>query len=95
MNIDSNYIYQFCMFTKCSIFHLKKHTFSLGCIMIDVPKKAKKFVLKKQFDGLPKLEDFELVEEDIPELQVGGTVYRCTRIASLINYSNRHSPESN
>ena len=40
--------------------------------MIDVPKIAKKFVMKKHFEGLPSHEDFLLVEEDIPELQTGG-----------------------
>lgn len=37
---------------------------------------ARKFVLKKAFDGFPKLSDFELVEETLPkELQDGGIVY--------------------
>lgn len=40
--------------------------------MIDVPKKGKKFVMKRHFEGLPTHEDFLLVEEDIPELQPGG-----------------------
>ena len=34
--------------------------------------KAKKFVYSKRFDGLPKLTDFQLVEEELPELQDGG-----------------------
>ena len=41
--------------------------------MLDIPKKSKKFILKQHFDGLPKLENFQLVEEDIPALQTGGT----------------------
>ena len=41
--------------------------------MIDVPKKSKKFILASHFDGLPKHENFKLVEADIPELQTGGT----------------------
>ena len=41
--------------------------------MIDVPKKSKKFILASHFDGLPKHENFKLVEVDIPELQTGGT----------------------
>ena len=32
---------------------------------------GKKFVLKNHFDGLPKAEDFELVEENLPELKDG------------------------
>lgn len=36
---------------------------------------AKKFVLVKPFEGLPKLTDFQIVEETLPaELQNGGTV---------------------
>jgi len=34
---------------------------------------ARKFVLKKSFEGFPKLTDFELVEETLPkDLQDGG-----------------------
>ncbi|XP_078663362.1 prostaglandin reductase 1-like [Branchiostoma floridae x Branchiostoma belcheri] len=33
--------------------------------------KAKKFVIAAKFDGLPKLTDFQLVEEDTPELKNG------------------------
>lgn len=40
--------------------------------MIDIPKKAKKFVMKRHFEGLPTHDDFSLVEEDIPELKTGG-----------------------
>ena len=40
--------------------------------MLDIPKKSKTFILKKHFDGLPKHENFQLVEVDIPELQTGG-----------------------
>lgn len=35
--------------------------------------KAKRFVLAKLFDGMPKESDFELREEELPELQNGGT----------------------
>ncbi len=38
---------------------------------------AKKFVLKKAFDGFPKLSDFELVEETLPkELKDGGMFFK-------------------
>eukprot|EP00058_Branchiostoma_floridae_P000733 XP_002586221.1 hypothetical protein BRAFLDRAFT_109548 [Branchiostoma floridae] len=33
--------------------------------------KAKKFVIAARFDGLPKVSDFQLVEEDTPELKNG------------------------
>ena len=33
---------------------------------------AKKFVLVKHFDGNPKDDDFELVEEELPELKENG-----------------------
>lgn len=36
---------------------------------------ARKFVLVKPFEGLPKLTDFKIVEETLPaELQDGGKV---------------------
>ena len=31
---------------------------------------GQKYVLKRHFDGLPKAEDFELVEEELPDLKV-------------------------
>ena len=37
--------------------------------------KAKKFVLAKHFDGEPKDEDFEVVEEELPELKENGKSY--------------------
>lgn len=33
---------------------------------------AKKFIYSKRFVGLPKLTDFQLEEETLPELQDGG-----------------------
>ena len=33
--------------------------------------KGRRWVLKHHFDGVPKAEDFELVEEDLPELKDG------------------------
>lgn len=33
---------------------------------------ARKFIFAKRFDGLPKLTDFRLEEEPLPELQDGG-----------------------
>ena len=39
--------------------------------------KGYKFILKHHFDGEPKDEDFELVEEDIvEELNEGGKLFR-------------------
>lgn len=43
--------------------------------MIDIPKKGKKFILAQHFKGLPTLENFKLVEFDIPELKTGGMLY--------------------
>lgn len=38
--------------------------------------KAKKFIYSKPFIGLPKISDFQLEEETLPELQNGGS-YLC------------------
>ena len=35
--------------------------------------KARKWILKSHFSGLPKREDLEIVEEDLPPLKDGGT----------------------
>lgn len=37
---------------------------------------SKKFVYVKRFDGVPKLTDFRLEEETLPELQDGGNKFR-------------------
>ena len=34
--------------------------------------RAKKWIMKKHFDGFPKESDFELVEEELPSLKPGG-----------------------
>lgn len=34
--------------------------------------RTKRFVYAKRFEGLPKITDFQLVEEDLPELKDGG-----------------------
>ena len=34
--------------------------------------KAKKFILAHHFDGAPKADNFQLVEEELPELKPGG-----------------------
>lgn len=34
--------------------------------------KAKKFIYAKRFDGMPKLDDFKLEIETLPELKDGG-----------------------
>ena len=42
------------------------------------PKMAigRKWVLKQHFSGEPKLDDFELVEEELPELKNGEIMFR-------------------
>ena len=45
--------------------------------------KLKKWNLVKHFDGFPKDSDLQLVEEEIPELQDGGTPFFLTRIQIL------------
>lgn len=42
--------------------------------MIDIPKKGKKFILARHFEGSPTHDNFKLVEFDIPNLQEGGKV---------------------
>lgn len=34
--------------------------------------KARKYILAKHFDGLPKKEDLTIVEEELPTLKDGG-----------------------
>lgn len=34
--------------------------------------KATKIILQKRFDGLPKKDDFKIVEEELPPLKDGG-----------------------
>lgn len=36
--------------------------------------KSRKWTLKAHFSGLPKREDLEIVEEQVPELKDGGTI---------------------
>lgn len=40
--------------------------------------KAKKFIYAKPFEGFPKLDNFRLEEETLPELQNGGSYWRLT-----------------
>ena len=37
---------------------------------------GRRWLLKRHFDGLPTLEDFELVEEELPALQEDQFVFR-------------------
>ena len=37
---------------------------------------GRKWVLKQHFSGEPKLDDFELVEEELPELKNGEIMFR-------------------
>jgi len=41
--------------------------------------KAKKWILAKHFDGVPKESDMELVEEELPSLSDGGKEMKCRR----------------
>ena len=41
-------------------------------VITAVKMKAKKWVLVKHFDGVPKEENLEIQEEELPELQDGG-----------------------
>ena len=41
--------------------------------------KARKYVLRSHFSGLPKREDLEIVEEELPALKDGGQTYVPTR----------------
>ena len=36
--------------------------------------KAKKFILARHFEGMPTPENFELIEEELPELEQGRIV---------------------
>ena len=38
--------------------------------------KGRRFVLTRHFDGLPKPDDFELVEEELPELKDGEILFK-------------------
>ena len=41
--------------------------------------KYRKWILKSHFEGLPKREDVDLVEEELPALQDGGKIqWWCT-----------------
>lgn len=36
---------------------------------------AKKFIFAKRFEGMPKISDFRLEEESLPELKDGGELF--------------------
>jgi prostaglandin reductase 1 len=38
--------------------------------------KGRRFILKHHFDGLPKADDFDLVEEELPELKEGEFLFK-------------------
>lgn len=46
----------------------------LNCFIVYASAKiqAKKFVYAEKFEGLPKITDFQLEEETLPELKDGG-----------------------
>ena len=49
----------------------------LNCFIVYASAKiqAKKFVYAEKFEGLPKITDFQLEEETLPELKDGGKWY--------------------
>lgn len=54
--------------------------------------KCRKWILKSHFSGLPKREDLEIVEEQLPQLKDGGTAcawlgYVCIAVEWLIDLS--------
>ena len=56
---------------------------------------GRKFVLKQHFDGLPKVEDFEIVEEELGELQDGEIIFKSEYISVdpyQRAYSRRFTP---
>lgn len=40
---------------------------------------TKKWTLKNHFEGIPKMSDFEIVEDSLPPLRDGGTYYNSRR----------------
>jgi prostaglandin reductase 1 len=38
--------------------------------------KGRRFILKRHFDGHPKADDFDLVEEELPELKDGEFLFK-------------------
>jgi hypothetical protein len=38
--------------------------------------KGRRFILKRHFDGLPKPDDFDLMEEELPELKDGEFLFK-------------------
>ena len=38
--------------------------------------KGRRFILKRHFDGHPKADDFDLVEEELPELKEGEFLFK-------------------
>lgn len=50
----------------------KSRSFSVNSSASLAMVKAKKFIYKTPFQGEPKVTDFELVEEDLPDLQQNG-----------------------
>ncbi len=57
--------------------------------------KGKRFVLKRHFDGMPKREDFDLVEEELPELKDGEVTIEAIFLSVdpyMRPYTARHTP---
>lgn len=49
--------------------------------------KTRKWLNKKPFDGLPKREDFEIAEEELPPLKDGGIIIIVTRVLMIIDHN--------
>lgn len=49
--------------------------------------KARKYILAKHFDGFPKKEDFQIVEEELQPLKDGGKLR--ARVLELKNFPIR------
>lgn len=64
----------YCGYYTCSTFHFSlQHLVEswLGTVMSGI--KARKWLNKKPFQGLPKKDDFEIVEEELPAMKDGGS----------------------
>ena len=58
---------------------------SCCCVFACAKQQAKKFIYAKKFDGMPKVTDFRLEEETLPELKDGGS---CIFISIFFQYNS-------
>lgn len=66
-----------------AVFKLSKRSFSVNSSVSLAMVKAKKFVYATPFVGEPKVTDFQLVEEELPELQENGKYFPQNLVLSL------------